>query len=143
MKYLSIAYWPVLLLLFLVGCYDDPQETTGIRRYPVTEDIINPPDSFLVLMPLSNNFSVKTFLKTDTNAVWRIRKANASSSLIWITRMLNDPLLHYVSTDDTLGLEGGITYELYGNNNNYPEDRTLQLRFEKLPLDYTSFPGKI
>lgn len=143
MKYRIIAYWPVLFLLLFVGCVDDPQEATGIRRYPVTEDIINPPDSFLVLMPLSNNYSVKTFLKTDTNAVWHITKANASSSLVWITRMIDDPLQHYIGVDDTLGLEGDITYELYGNNNNHPEDRTLQLRFEKLPLDYTTFPGNI
>ncbi|MDZ7775784.1 MAG: hypothetical protein U5L09_09430 [Bacteroidales bacterium] len=138
-----MPYLPVLFLFLLTGCFDKPDDYTGIRRYPITEDIVNPPDSFLVLMPLRNNHSVKTFIRTDTSAVWHIEKTNASSSLVWISRQINEPQLHYINAIDTLGLEGGITYELYGNNNHHPEDRTLQLRFEKLSLDYASFPEKI
>ncbi len=133
-----IAIWIPLLM----GCFDDFPDETGIRRYPVTEDIINPPDSFLVLMPLSDNSNVRTFLRTESNAVWHVQKINAISGRIWIRRSSNDnPYLF--EQNDSIGIQQDIIYEIYGNNNNYPEDRILQLRFEKTPDDYETFPNKI
>lgn len=143
MKHLLSLTIAILFLFLLTGCPQTSTDGTGIRRYPVTENIINPPDSFLLLMPLSNTYSVKTFLKTDTDAVWQVNKENASSSLVWIIRSEDETNLHYIQAQDTIGLEGDIMYEVYGNNNNYPEKRTLQLRFEKIAVDYASFPGKI
>ena len=106
-----------VLLLLLSSCPREIEEDTGIRRYQITENIANPPDSFLLLMPLSNTYSVKTFLKTDTNAVWKIAKENAANSSVWMTRSVNDPNLYYLKTTDTVGIESGVTYEIYGNNN--------------------------
>ena len=143
MKHLLHIVIASLFLFLLSGCPENPTGGTGIRRYPVTENIINPPDSFLVLMPLSNNNSVKTFLRTESNAVWKVSKDNATSSLVWMVRSENNTELRYLQANDTIGIQADLMYEIYGNNNNYPEDRILQLRFEKTPIDYHTFPGKI
>ena len=142
MKRLIYVSLTLIWVTSLSGCFDDFPDETGIRKYPVTEDIINPPDSFLVLMPLSDNVNVRTFLRVEKNTVWHIEKMNALSSRMWIQRTGNDnPYL--LEQNDTIGIQQDIIYELYGNNNNYPEDRILQLRFKKIPEDYETFPNKI
>ncbi|MGM0565134.1 MAG: hypothetical protein ACQESX_00125 [Bacteroidota bacterium] len=142
MKRLIFVSLIIVSMFALAGCFDDFPDESGIRKYPVTEDIINPPDSFLVLMPLSNNTNVRTFLRTESNAVWHIQKMNALSSRIWMKRSETDSS-YLLEQIDTVGIQQEILYELYGNNNNYPEDRVLQLRFEKVPKVYESFPNKI
>ncbi|MFW5974987.1 MAG: hypothetical protein ACOCQ6_02155 [Bacteroidota bacterium] len=142
MKRLVYSSLILLWITILTGCFDDFDEETGIKKYPVTEDIINPPDSFLVLMPLTDNLNVRTFLRTENNAVWHIQKMNALSSRVWIKRAENDSS-YLLEQSDTIGIQENILYELYGNNNNYPEDRILQLRFEKIREDYETFPNKI
>src|SRR6056297_264311 len=89
------------------GCFDDFSVETGIRRYSVTQDIINPPDSFLVLMPLSNNTNVRTFLQTETNSVWHIQKTDAALSLIWLKRFRADRS-YLLELNDAVGLEPKI-----------------------------------
>lgn len=142
MKRLIFVSLIIVSMFALAGCFDEFPDESGIRKYPVTEDIINPPDSFLVLMPLSNNTNVRTFLRTESNAVWHIQKMNALSSRIWMKRSETDSS-YLLEQIDTVGIQQEILYELYGNNNNYPEDRVLQLRFEKVPKVYESFPNKI
>ena len=142
MKRLIFVSIIIFSIIALAGCFDDFPDETGIRKYPVTEDIINPPDSFLVLMPLSNNTNVRTFLRTESNAVWHIQKMNALSSRIWIQRTDADSS-YLLEQNDTVGIQQQTRYEIYGNNNNYPEDRVLQLRIEKISKDYESFPNKI
>ncbi len=132
-----------LISMFILTSCPREIEDTGIRRYQNTENIINPPDSFLLLMPMVNNYSVKAFMETEENAVWRVVKENAVTSTVWMTRALNDPDLYYLNTIDTIGLESGISYEIYGNNNNYSQERTLQLRFDKTAIDYETFPKKL
>ena len=142
MKRLIYVSLTLIWVTSLSGCFDDFPDETGIRKYPVTEDIINPPDSFLVLMPLSDNVNVRTFLRVEKNTVWHIEKMNALSSRMWIQRTSNDSS-YLLEQNDTIGIQQDIIYELYGNNNNYPEDRILQLRFKKIPEDYETFPNKI
>jgi len=130
------------MVTFLSGCYKDSGVESDIPLFSANENIINPPDSFRLVMTLRNNLTTRTFFRDSTSSVWAITKQQAQSSRVWMVRS-TQPDSSYEISQDTLGLEAGIQYEIYGNNNNYGEERKVYLKFVQLPIDFASFNNKL
>ena len=130
------------MVTFLSACYKDNGEESDIPLFSANENIINPPDSFRLVMTLRNNLTTRTFFRDSTSSVWAITKQQAQSSRVWMVRS-TQPDSSYEISQDTLGLEAGAQYEIYGNNNNYGEERKVYLKFVQLPIDYASFNNKL
>lgn len=132
----------VAIITFLSGCYKDNGAESDIPVFSANENIINPPDSFRLVMTLRNNATTRTFFRDSTSNVWAITKQQAQSSMVWMLRS-SQPDSQYDVSQDTLGLEADIQYQIYGNNNNYGEVRKVYLKFVRLPIDYASFNNKL
>ncbi len=138
---LKIIIGALIIITFLSGCYKDDGEESDIPVFSANENIINPPDSFKLIMTLRNNLITGTFLRDSTNSVWAITKQQAQSSLVWMTRS-TEPDYQYEISQDTLGLEADIQYGIYGRNNN-TQEQTVFLKFIRLPIGYAGFNNKL
>jgi hypothetical protein len=143
-KDFKTGYWLILLALAGLGasCERDIPEPSGIKNYYANDLITNPPDSFLVNMPLKNAVSVKANYLHDSSIVWRVSQLTANNALVWFTRTSGSAPYYIISTD-TIGLESEIEYEIHGDNNNYPEEQTLILRFDRLPIPFEAFTNNL
>lgn len=138
---LRIIIGGLIIITFLSGCYKDDGEESDIPVFSANENIINPPDSFKLIMTLRNNLTTRTFLRDSTSNVWAITKQQAQSSLVWMIRS-TEPGYQYEINQDTLGLEADIQYEIYGKNNN-TQEQTVHLKFVRLPIGYADFNNKL
>ena len=147
-------FFPILLLtigIFVLvnsACRKLPEPIEEIELYSSLEEILNPPDSFIVMYSLSQyNYLEKANVIFGSDAVWSIEQVNSFSASVWVQREGDTIKMEFNEPADTrelkIGLEGGITYEFYANNNNYPETRKLHLRFFKQDDDYESFSTKL
>lgn len=130
-----------IIIAFFSGCFKHNGEESDIPLYSIDENIIYPPDSFKIIMPLNTNTSVRTFFRDSVSSVWKINKLNFQSSTIWMLRTSSPDTLEYISAD-TLGLEKNVQYEIYGRSNQ-DEDRKVYLKFIRLAEDYETFPNKL
>lgn len=138
----SIGVLVIIVILFS-GCYDREGEESDIFTYRMDEQIINPPDSFRILMPLRPNTVLRTFFQDSISSVWKINKQQASNRLVWLKRTISpDSSKSIYINQDTLGLEADIQYQILGSNNNFDEQRTVYVKFVRLSLNYEDFPQK-
>lgn len=138
MKYFIGLFSLLLFLTVLSSCFKhDVEIQSEIQQYSATEDIINPPDSFLIMIPTTSNYTLKTELVMESDAVWSIRKLNGTSNLVWF-RKDDEASSYYISYSDTLGLQGAIDYNLYTSVTSQTST-IMKLRFDKTTEDYESF----
>lgn len=142
----GLYIWPGIMLLLttlFVACYQGDDVDPDPPVFSTAEDINNPPDEFRVLYSLKNIGNFNARIRFDTNAVWKLEKETAPSSLFWIERVYEDSIAVMTIDDEMIvGLEGGIFYNFVANNNNYPLDRDLFVHFTKLPYNYENYPVK-
>lgn len=141
MKYFIGLFSLLLFLTVLSSCFKhDVEIQSEIQQYSATEDIINPPDSFLIMIPTTSNYTLKTEIVLESDAVWSIRKLYGTSNLVWF-RKDDDASSYYISYSDTLGLQGSIDYDLYTSVSSQTST-IMKLRFDKTIEDYESFHNK-
>ena len=136
---ITIGLIAVIVILFS-GCFDRDGGENDPYTYTMNEQIINPPDSFRIVMNLRPNNPVRTFFEDSINSVWKINKQQASNRLVWMKR--TDSSERFYINQDTLGLKANIQYQIFGSNNHYEQQRTVYVKFIRLPLDYETFPNK-
>lgn len=132
----------LVITAFFSGCYKDNGEESGIPVFSARESIINPPDHFKLIMTLRKSNTTQTFFRDSISSVWEIHKQQAPSSNVWMTRPGDSDSEFYIGYD-TVGLEADVQYHIYGDNNNYYEERRVHLEFVRLSMDYESFSNKL
>ncbi|MDZ7775785.1 MAG: hypothetical protein U5L09_09435 [Bacteroidales bacterium] len=111
------------------GCEKTTFEDDGIPILPLKPDIINPPDSFKVIFPLSTSGFIGTLVTFDTTSHWYIERQNAYSAHFQVTK-INDTLpATFIGEAATLQFEGGTPYEFLATANNHPNPRSLIVIF--------------
>ncbi len=140
-----------LFLLFSMGlsicffsCKKINDTGDGIKIYTIDDNIVNPPDSFLLQYNLKTNinYSVRIMFGNDSSGyVWQIGKQNSFSTRFWISRPSDDSTF-FVQDNVLVGLKNHVNYEFIANNNNYQDPRKLIIKFKKLNLNYNTFNNK-
>lgn len=131
----------LVITTFLSGCYKDNGEESDIPVFSARESVINPPDHFKLVMTLREGNITQTSFRDSISSVWEINKQQAPTSIVYLTRTDESDSTFYLE-HDTVGLEADVQYLIYGDNNNYYEDRSVHLEFIRLSIDYDSFPNK-
>jgi len=138
----SIIFIGILVITaFLSGCYKDNGQESDIPVFSARESVINPPDHFKLIITLREGNITQTSFRDSISSVWEINKQQAPTSIVWLTRTGESDSTFYVE-HDTLGLEADVQYQIYGDNDNYYEDRRVHLEFVRLSIDYDSFSNK-
>lgn len=137
---ITIGLIAAIVMLFS-GCFDRNGEENDPYTYTMNEQIINPPDSFRLVMNLRPNTTLRTFFHDSASSVWKIVKQQASNRPVWVKR--TDSSERFYINQDTVGLKANIQYQIFGSNNIYDEQRLVYVKFIRLPLDYETFPNKL
>lgn len=132
-----------LLITLFSACFNNNGEESDLPIYPIDEVITNPPDSFLINIPLKSYSNTNAFIRFADNAVWCIEKQSAGSSIIEFDREESSENQIIINITDSIAFEKDIIYIITGNNNNYQESRIAQLKLKKLTTDYISFYKKL
>jgi len=132
---------PILfIVLAITSCYKyDPIEADNIPVYPITPNIINPPDTFKVIFPMRGNVSMSTTITFDSSAVWHIEKTSAFSARFWASRNYSDTTTTInLFESKNIAFDKSISYHFWCNNNNYTENRNLIVLFRKEEIDFST-----
>lgn len=127
------------VLIAFVSCNTEKVEGDDRPAYVYTQDIVNPPDDFLILF---NNLSVGQKVAKVTfsdSLVWQIERIGDGRQTV---SMKNDTGYYYVNLTDTVGLAGGFTYEINVNSFLYGESNTVFVGFRRTNKDYLTFEPK-
>jgi len=130
----------VALSIAFIACNKDSDEANNIPIYSNTQEIINPPDTFILYMPLKSYSNNMATLRFDTNSVWRISKITGQSSNFWIQRTDSTQLI--IRDTLVLGLQGNTTYNFYVILGSNESKNKFFAKFEKQPVNYSTFSPK-
>ncbi|MDZ7741608.1 MAG: hypothetical protein U5Q03_07630 [Bacteroidota bacterium] len=143
----KITVFLLLAMVLSIGffsCKKIDDTGDGIKIYTIDDDILNPPDSFLLQYNLKTNmnYSVRIRFGNDSSGkVWQIGKENNFNNRFWISRPSDDSTL-FVQDNISIGLRNNVFYEFIANNNNFQDARKLIIKFKKLNLNYNTFNNK-
>jgi hypothetical protein len=143
----------ILLAALLLSCsvvcwYSCNDESSSLYKdIPIFSnyaDITNPPDKFILYIPLKSYVESRATIIFDSLNVWKIYRITGQSNSFRIERHDSDSTRHFFITQDTLriGMRGGISYYFYSS---FPADDQIKkflVMFEKLPDPYTPFIPK-
>lgn len=135
------ALFSVFLLMVstqFISCEKHILEEDGIPILPLKPDIINPPDSFKVIFPLSNAGFIGTIISFDTTAFWRISRQNAFSARFQVSGVNDSLPAKFIEIDTTMLFNKNIEYEFLARNT-YPSYRSLIVIFRILNEPDTAF----
>ncbi|MEA3503668.1 MAG: hypothetical protein U9R32_00535 [Bacteroidota bacterium] len=132
-----------LIITLFSACFNNNGEESDLPIYTIDEIIVNPPDSFLINIPLKSYSNTNAFIRFADNAVWCIKKQSAANSIIHFDREEGAEHPIIINIIDSIAFEKDILYVITGDNNNYQESRIAQLKFKKLTTDYISFYKKL
>ncbi len=128
-----------MLLLLLAACKQEPVEPLNRTTFSYMQDIVNPPDDFLILFnnqPVGQKIARLTF--TD-NAVWYLERIGDLRGTVSIKK---DTVFRNIDLTDSLGLYAGLQYEVVLNNVPYGESQDVYVGFKKLNKDFATFQPK-
>lgn len=135
-KYLIIIF----LALGLCSCEKDTAKSDERPAFSYTEEIIHPPDEFLVIF---DNLSVgqKTATVTfDSIGVWQVERIGDSRQSISLKNTAE--VVYSINVVDSLGLAANSKYQIIVNGMLYGENRNLYVGFKRINLDYRVFEPK-
>lgn len=140
----------ILFIISMVACMRNTPLDDDLPRYSSIDEIVNPPDEFLLVYNLNTFNNYHAYIQFEENAVWEIVRLTApgfnflkverndgSTSEAW---GLIDP-----SIDTTyVGLEGNVEYDFWANRSSGTDENvTFLLKYTKQTIDYDSFSPKI
>lgn len=127
-----------------ISCSDDNDDNSNVPIFSNYEDIINPPDKFILYMPLKNYGENRATIIFDTSNVWKIYRITNLSTNFWIELHPADSVKHFFITQDTLriGLKDSVSYFFYSSPPTYEGKNKLMVMFEKTAIDYDNFLPK-
>jgi len=128
-----------IFLFAFVACNPEPIEGDDRPAFVYTQDIVNPPDDFLILF---NNLVVGQKIAKVTfadSAVWQVERIGDGRQTVSIK---NDTGYYYVNLIDTVGLAGSKLYEINVNSFLYGEANTVFVGFRRVNSDYHTFIPK-